>query len=75
MPIPSPKSGESEDGFVSRCMGNKSMKSDFPDRDQRLAVCVDSFRDNTKHGNDVEKKKVKSNMIVLQATAGKARAK
>lgn len=72
MPIPSPGKGESEDDFISRCVGNATMKKDFPDQKQRLAVCFDSFRDNTKHGKK-EKKKVKSNMITFKAETGKSR--
>lgn len=75
MPIPSPRKSEDEDSFIERCVGNSSMKKDFPDQKQRLAVCFDSFRDNTKHGKDKEKekKKVKSNMITFKAEIGKSR--
>lgn len=44
MPLPKPNSGESEDEFVSRCMGNDTMVSDFPDQGQRAAVCYSQFR-------------------------------
>lgn len=44
MPIPKPKSGETESDFMSRCMSNGSLQSEFPDQDQRVAVCLDSFR-------------------------------
>lgn len=44
MPVPKPKNGESQDEFVERCMGNETMKEEFPDNDQRLAVCFDSWR-------------------------------
>ena len=30
---------ESEDEFISRCMGDSKMNSEFPDQDQRAAVC------------------------------------
>ena len=75
MPIPSPRKDESEDDFVSRCVGNSSMKKDFPDQKQRLAVCFDSFRDNSKHGKDEKKrkKKMKSSMITFKAEVGKSR--
>ncbi len=43
MPIPKPSSGESQDAFVSRCMGNDTMVSDFPDQEQRTAVCFDAW--------------------------------
>lgn len=39
MPIPKPKAGESQDDFVSRCMENDTMKEEYPDKDQRLAIC------------------------------------
>jgi hypothetical protein len=42
-PIPSP-SGESEDEFISKCMGNSTMVSDFPDQSQRAAVCYKAWR-------------------------------
>jgi len=75
MPIPSPRKGESEDDFVSRCVGDTSVKEDFPDQKQRLAVCFDSFRDSSKHDKDEKKrkKKVKSNMITFKAEVGKSR--
>lgn len=75
MPVPSPRKDENEDSFIERCVGNSSMKKDFPDQKQRLAVCFDSFRDNTKHGKDEKKrkKKMKSNMITFKAEVGKSR--
>jgi len=44
VPIPKPKSDEKEKDFISRCMGNDTMKEDYPDNDQRLAICYDSWR-------------------------------
>lgn len=44
MPIPKPKSGETESEFMSRCVSNDLMQSEFSDQDQRVAVCLDSFR-------------------------------
>lgn len=40
MPIPSRKSGEDKDAFVSRCMGSEVMKKDYPDQKQRVAICI-----------------------------------
>jgi hypothetical protein len=37
--MPAPKPDESEDDFITRCMGNTVMASDYPDADQRAAVC------------------------------------
>ena len=44
MPLPTPRSGESQGDFVGRCVGNDQAKRDFPDRSQRLAVCLSRFR-------------------------------
>ncbi len=38
MPIPSRKKGESKDDFISRFMSNETMKKEFPDHKQRLAI-------------------------------------
>jgi len=49
MPIPTqPKSGETQDDFIARCMSNDTMKEEFPDNDQRLAVCFQKWRDKDK---------------------------
>jgi HK97 family phage prohead protease len=52
MPIPKPRSGESKDDFMSRCMGNDTMNSDFPDQDQRAAVCNTAWEDRNKSAED-----------------------
>lgn len=39
MPIPSPRQGEPDQEFINRCMDDDVMKREFPDRDQRYAVC------------------------------------
>ena len=36
-----PNAGESEEDFIGRCM--KELESEFPDRDQRLAVCYSYY--------------------------------
>ena len=40
--LPTP-SGESEDEFISRCMGDDQMNKEFPDQDQRYAVCISQW--------------------------------
>lgn len=37
--MPSPRSGESRDDFVDRCMGDAEANRDFPREDQRFAFC------------------------------------
>lgn len=45
MPIPKPNSGEHKKDFVQRCVTDEKMKSEYPDIDQRLAVCSSSFEE------------------------------
>jgi hypothetical protein len=45
MPVPKPRAGENENDFVGRCMGSDTMQSEFPDQDQRAAVCYQAWRD------------------------------
>lgn len=40
MPIPSRRKDEEKDNFVSRCMSNETMKKDYPDSKQRVAICI-----------------------------------
>ena len=48
MPLPVPKKSESKDDFISRCMGNETMKDEYPDNDQRLAVCYSQWKKKEK---------------------------
>ena len=44
MPLPKPKAGEKQIEFINRCMTNSSVRSEFPDENQRLAVCYNIYR-------------------------------
>lgn len=44
MPIPSPMKNEGSQEFVSRCMGDGVMQKEYPDKEQRAAVCYSSLR-------------------------------
>ena len=44
MPIPKRKQNEDQNKFVSRCMGNETMKKDYPDTKQRVAICLGQIR-------------------------------
>jgi hypothetical protein len=48
MPIPTPKKGENQKAFVSRCMSTKAMIQEFSDKKQRAAVCYQKWRDRKK---------------------------
>jgi len=39
MPLPRRNKGENKSDFVSRCMGDSKVKSEFPNQKQRVAVC------------------------------------
>lgn len=44
MPIPSRKKNEDAKKFVSRCMSNETMKKEYPDNKQRVAICLGQTR-------------------------------
>lgn len=44
MPLVTPKPNEKQNDFISRCMSNDRMKSEFPDPKQRVAVCFSQWR-------------------------------
>lgn len=40
MPIPQPNNNEDKEKFVARCMGDEIMKKDYPENQQRIAICL-----------------------------------
>jgi len=40
MPLPSRNKDEDKNAFVSRCMSDDKMKSEYPDQKQRSAICI-----------------------------------
>lgn len=40
MPLPTRREDESRENFISRCMSDNTVSKDFPDRQQRIAVCM-----------------------------------
>lgn len=46
MPIPNPKKNEKENNYMGRCM--PAIKEEFKSQDQRVAVCLTTFRRNKK---------------------------
>ncbi len=47
MPLPSPNKKQEKSDYISNCMGNNTMKSEFPKQSQRYAVCQSKW-DKTK---------------------------
>tara|TARA_R110002051_G_C8372066_1_gene443701 strand:- start:35 stop:274 length:240 start_codon:yes stop_codon:yes gene_type:complete len=48
MPLPKPKKNQKRDDFVNNCMDNSTMLHEFPDNEQRAAVCHSQFNEKTK---------------------------
>ena len=44
MPIPTPTENEQEGEFIVRCMADETMRDEYPDRQQRLAICYGEWR-------------------------------
>jgi hypothetical protein len=40
MPLPTRKLGEPRDEFISRCVRDEVIKTEFPNFDQRVAICA-----------------------------------
>jgi len=55
MPLPTPKKGETEKKFISRCMSSETIQEEFSDQKQRIAVCYSQWRGKSSAKKDVEK--------------------
>ena len=59
MPLPKPNDNETEDEFIARCMGDDTMQEDYPDNDQRLAICYTQWREREGKSMDgIERKSI-----------------
>lgn len=47
MPIPTRRANEDTQDFISRCMDDPTMKQEYPDNNQRLAVCHSQVNANS----------------------------
>lgn len=43
MPLPTPKTDESVSAFIARCMSDAKTQSEYPDAQQRIAVCIAQY--------------------------------
>jgi HK97 family phage prohead protease len=60
MPLPKPKKNEKQKDFINRCMSNKTMKDEYEDNKQRLAVCYSLWVQGKKSDNDETEKRILS---------------
>ena len=67
MPIPKPKSGESRDKFMRRCLSSDVMQQDYSDNAQRFAVCSSSFDDKDKKMFDEEEQEITTGYFEVEA--------
>lgn len=44
MPLPKPNPEDTQQEFISRCMANPRMIGEYPDAEQRLAVCYAQWK-------------------------------
>lgn len=65
MPLPKPSDDETHDDFIGRCMGDDQTNEDFPDNDQRLAVCEGIWDDN--RSDAVDKKQAMQEGVCRRA--------
>ena len=69
MPIPTKKQDEDTKKFISRCMGDAVMKKEYPDSEQRQAVCYSQMKkgENMKKEKSEVKRDEKGRLIVAES--------
>jgi len=67
MPIPTPGQDETKDEFIERCMGDETMKEEYPDGDQRLAVCMAQWDGRQERDEKVQQPQREIRMAELRA--------
>jgi len=50
--VPSPKNGESQSDFISRCMSSNESQNSFPDTKQRSAFCNSQWKNKGKSSGE-----------------------
>lgn len=50
MPLPTPRQGEPERAFISRCVSSDVVQRDFPRQRVRLGVCYSQWRRGPRAG-------------------------
>jgi uncharacterized protein len=60
MPIPKPKIVESRQNFITRCMGDDTMASEYTDSEQRLAVCTSQYNSSKEDSIENDEKHIRA---------------
>jgi hypothetical protein len=50
MPLPTPKAKEDQKEFINRCVTDDTMITEYPRKDQRLAVCYTQWKNKLSFG-------------------------
>jgi hypothetical protein len=45
MPLPKPKQNEKQTDFMARCVNDATIKKEFKNKSQRVAVCYNQFKE------------------------------
>lgn len=61
MPIPTPEKDEEQSAFIERVMGNETMKKEYPNQKQRLAIAYSQWHD-AKKGKSKSKGSIHTSM-------------
>jgi ATP-dependent Clp protease protease subunit len=76
MPLPTPNEGESKDEFIDRCMDDDNAIEEYPDEEQRRAVCETQWdqgeEDKSMAGLKMIKNKDKSADILIYEDIGES---
>jgi len=55
MPLPTPKDGQDKNEWMQFCMSNETMKQEYPDTKQRIAICYSQWRNKNKSDDEITK--------------------
>ncbi len=62
MPLPKPNRNEDRESFMQRCMANDTMNSEYPDEEQRAAVCSRQYEGKSKDTYMIRKTEYKTKL-------------
>lgn len=78
MPIPKPNNNEKPEEFVNRCMADAVMIQEYPNEQQRLAICASNIKlakqkisfdydgtISTKKGTELAKQLIENNVVYI----------
>lgn len=55
MPLPKPQPNQDKNTWMQSCMSNETMKREYPDTKQRVAICYSQWRNKNKSDDEITK--------------------